>query len=136
MNNQSESGPLIYREFTFHADANEQHAPARRVTVAEVARKMRIVTSYHNAIRSFQELYIVEVPVSHSCHMGRSAAELGMHRNTLTRIVRELNIDVKQIRRSQLARFSQLRTVETVNAIRSHCQDTGDCELERQSFNR
>jgi DNA-binding NtrC family response regulator len=58
-------------------------------------------TSYEEAIRAFQERFIVNVLIAHSCHLGKTAQELGMHRNTLTRTIRELNIDLRQIRASR-----------------------------------
>lgn len=53
---------------------------------------------YQDAVREFQERYIVGVLITHGFHLGRTARELGMHRNTLTRTLAELKIDIKQIR--------------------------------------
>jgi DNA-binding PucR family transcriptional regulator len=53
-------------------------------------------TSYQDAIREFQQQYIVLVLIKHTCRLGRAAADLGMHRNTLTRIIRKLEIDPKR----------------------------------------
>jgi Fis family transcriptional regulator len=55
-------------------------------------------TSYKDAIHAFQERFIVNVLIAHSCHLGKAAQELGMHRNTLTRAIRDLDIDLRQIR--------------------------------------
>jgi DNA-binding NtrC family response regulator len=52
---------------------------------------------YKEAIRSFQESFIVNSLIINSCHLGRTARALGMHRNTLTKQSRELNIDIRQI---------------------------------------
>jgi DNA-binding PucR family transcriptional regulator len=38
------------------------------------------------------------VLIKHACHLGRAAADLGMHRNTLTRIIQKLEIDPKLVR--------------------------------------
>lgn len=54
--------------------------------------------SYQNAVRAFQRHYIIEALMMHGCHLGRMAEKLGMHRNTLTRTLRELDVDVRQIR--------------------------------------
>jgi DNA-binding PucR family transcriptional regulator len=56
-------------------------------------------SSYQDAIREFQQRYIVVVLIKHACHLGNAAADLGMHRNTLTRIIQKLAIDPKLIRR-------------------------------------
>jgi Fis family transcriptional regulator, factor for inversion stimulation protein len=55
-------------------------------------------SSYANALRAFQRRYIIEVLITNAFHLGRAALELGMHRNTLTRTIRDLDIDVRQIR--------------------------------------
>jgi DNA-binding NtrC family response regulator len=54
--------------------------------------------SYEDAVRALQESYIVEVLITHAYHLGRTAEELGIHRNTLARTIRELNIDIRKIR--------------------------------------
>jgi len=117
MKNQSSFQFSTSHDPLFLAAATEQGVPSVRFTLGRIAREMRILkTPYQNAVRSFQERFIIQVLISHSCHMGRSAEELGMHRNTLTRIVRELNIDVRQIRRSQVPSPRNRR--ETVTELR------------------
>ncbi|WP_425432483.1 helix-turn-helix domain-containing protein [Granulicella rosea] len=46
----------------------------------------------------FQERYIAHVLTKHRGHLGRTAEELQMHRNTLTRALLGLGLDVSQIR--------------------------------------
>jgi Fis family transcriptional regulator len=60
--------------------------------------------SYRSAVREFQERYIVALLIKHACHLGKTAEDFGMHRNTLTRIIRKLKIDPKEIRRLTRAR--------------------------------
>jgi hypothetical protein len=55
--------------------------------------------AYQNALREFKRQYVVWVLVRNACHLGRTARELGMHHNALTRTVRELGIDARQIRK-------------------------------------
>ena len=62
--------------------------------------------SYRSAVREFQERYIVALLIKHACHLGKTAEDFGMHRNTLTRIIRKLKIDPKQIRGLTRARTS------------------------------
>lgn len=69
-------------------------------SLSRIVGEMRALnTSYENAVRQFEERYIIAVLVKHACHLGRVAEDLGMHRNTLTRTNRRLGIDPKQIRK-------------------------------------
>jgi DNA-binding NtrC family response regulator len=64
-------------------------------TLNKTVRDMRALrTPYDEAVSSFQERFIVRVLMAQACYLGRTAVELGMHRNTLTRTLRDLNIDV------------------------------------------
>ena len=62
--------------------------------------------SYVDAVRQFKKRYILEVLAQHKGNQCKAADELGMHRNTLSRTLSELDLDTAQIR-SQLR--SQLR---------------------------
>ena len=69
-------------------------------SLRKIVREMRVLeTSYQDAIREIQVRYVVAVLVKHASHHGRAAEDLGMHHNTLTRIIRKLEIDPKHIRR-------------------------------------
>jgi len=68
---------------------------------------------YQDALREFNRQVIVWVLIRNACHLGRTAAELGMHHNTLIRIIRELRINAKEIRK-------QLRGRSTVNSFGNH----------------
>jgi len=71
----------------------------------QIVKEMRgLKASYRNAVREFQERYIVALLIKHACHLGKTAEDFGMHRNTLTRIIRKLKIDPKEIRRLTRAR--------------------------------
>ena len=59
-----------------------------------------VKTPCREAVRTFQRCLVVDALIVNSRHLGRTAQELRMHRNTLTRATRELAIDVRQIRRS------------------------------------
>jgi Fis family transcriptional regulator len=74
-------------------------------TLNKTVRNMRALrTPYDEAVSSFQERFIVRVLMVQACHLGRTAVELGMHRNTLTRTLRDLSIDVQQLRKLQKER--------------------------------
>jgi len=55
--------------------------------------------SYTDAIRQFKKRYILEVLARHKGNQCKAATELGMHRNTLSRTLAELDLDTAQIRK-------------------------------------
>ena len=54
--------------------------------------------SYAEALRQFKRRYILEVLAKHKGNQCKAAEELGMHRNTLSRTLTELDLDTAQIR--------------------------------------
>ncbi|HEX4037444.1 MAG TPA: helix-turn-helix domain-containing protein [Acidobacteriaceae bacterium] len=54
--------------------------------------------TYDEAVREFKRRFIVEVLSGHRGNQCKAAKELGVHRNTLSRILTELDIDPVQIR--------------------------------------
>jgi Fis family transcriptional regulator, factor for inversion stimulation protein len=54
--------------------------------------------SYADAVRQFKRRYILEVLAHHKGNQCKAAAELGMHRNTLSRTLAELEMNTAQIR--------------------------------------
>lgn len=55
--------------------------------------------TYNEAVREFKKRFLVEVLAHHRGNQCKAAKELGMHRNTLSRTISELQIDPTQIRR-------------------------------------
>jgi Fis family transcriptional regulator, factor for inversion stimulation protein len=53
---------------------------------------------YGEALREFKKKFIMTVLQENKGNQCRAARELGMHRNTLSRTVSELKIDVRQLR--------------------------------------
>ncbi|MFZ3263522.1 MAG: helix-turn-helix domain-containing protein [Terriglobales bacterium] len=53
---------------------------------------------YSEAVREFKKRFIVTVLEENRGNQCKSARELGMHRNTLSRTMEELKIDVRQLR--------------------------------------
>ena len=53
---------------------------------------------YADAIRQFKKRYILEVLSHHKGNQCKAAEELGMHRNTLSRTLAELDLDTAAIR--------------------------------------
>jgi DNA-binding NtrC family response regulator len=55
--------------------------------------------TYDEAVREFKKRFLIEVLAHHRGNQCKAAKELGMHRNTLSRTIAELQIDPSQIRR-------------------------------------
>jgi Fis family transcriptional regulator len=54
--------------------------------------------TYDEAVREFKRRFILEVLSSHRGNQCKAAKELGVHRNTLSRILAELKIDPGAVR--------------------------------------
>ncbi len=54
--------------------------------------------SYTDAVRQFKRRYLVEVLHKHKGNQCKAAEELGMHRNTLSRTLTELDLDTAAIK--------------------------------------
>lgn len=53
---------------------------------------------YEEGVREFKKRFVLTVLQEHHGNQCRAARELGMHRNTLSRTIRELRIDLRQVR--------------------------------------
>ena len=53
---------------------------------------------YSEAVREFKKKFVLTVLQENKGNQCRAARELGMHRNTLSRTIAELKIDVRQLR--------------------------------------
>jgi len=53
---------------------------------------------YEDAVREFKKQYLREVLISHRGNQCKAAEELGMHRNTLSRAMAELGLDLAEVR--------------------------------------
>ena len=53
---------------------------------------------YTEAVREFKKRFLLTVLEQNGGNQCRAARELGMHRNTLSRTIDELKIDVRQLR--------------------------------------
>ena len=53
---------------------------------------------YEDAVREFKRQYLREVLVTHRGNQCKAAAELGMHRNTLSRAMAELGLSLAEVR--------------------------------------
>ena len=55
-------------------------------------------TRYEDAVREFKKQFLREVLIAHRGNQCKAAEELGMHRNTLSRTITELELDVRAVR--------------------------------------
>ena len=53
---------------------------------------------FEDAVRQFKRQYLIEVLTAHRGNQCKAADELGMHRNTLSRIMTELGLEVAEVR--------------------------------------
>lgn len=54
--------------------------------------------TYCEAVKEFKKKFILAVLQDHKGNQCKAARQLGMHRNTLSRTIAELNLDVKELR--------------------------------------
>jgi len=54
--------------------------------------------TYDEALREFKKRFLLQVLASHRGNQCKAAKELGMHRNTLSRTLTELEIEPSQVR--------------------------------------
>ena len=55
--------------------------------------------TYADGVREFKRRFLMEVLAHHKGNQCKAATELGMHRNTLSRTLAELDMDTAQIRK-------------------------------------
>ena len=53
---------------------------------------------YEEAVREFKRQYLREVLIANRGNQCKAAEELGMHRNTLSRTMAELGLDLTEVR--------------------------------------
>ena len=53
---------------------------------------------YSEAVREFKKRFLLSVLAENNGNQCRAARELGMHRNTLSRTIHELKLDVQSLR--------------------------------------
>jgi len=73
--------------------------------------------NYADAVREFKRRYIQEVLAHHKGNQCKAAKELGMHRNTLSRTMFELELDPAQIKMGLKRPVGSARPIETATRI-------------------
>ena len=81
----------------------EQFQPRKRRIVKDqleafILQMYRSNILYSEGVREFKKRFILTVLQENKGNQCRAARELGMHRNTLSRTISELKIDVRQLR--------------------------------------
>ncbi|MDE1161070.1 MAG: helix-turn-helix domain-containing protein [Acidobacteriaceae bacterium] len=76
--------------------------------------------NYNDAVREFKKRYILEILSRHRGNQCKAAEELGMHRNTLSRTLAELNMDSAQIRKGMRRPVRSVRPAAA--ALRTNLQ--------------
>jgi len=83
-------------QVNYHQQARK---PLKRELDALVTQMHGAGMSYTDAVRQFKRRYILEVLSRHKGNQCKAATELGMHRNTLSRTLAELDLNTAQIRK-------------------------------------
>ena len=78
--------------------ARESEDPVKDQLEALVAQMHTSGILYSEAVREFKKRFIMNVLQQNKGNQCKAARELGMHRNTLSRTLSELKIDVRQLR--------------------------------------
>ena len=76
---------------------------------------------YTEAVRQFKKRYILEVLAQHKGNQCKAAEELGMHRNTLSRTLAELDMDTYLARKKEKA--PRYADVPEVSFLRTYVRE-------------
>jgi Fis family transcriptional regulator len=78
--------------------ASQEEAITFRRSLTRVVGDMRNNgICYHDAVRQFEAAYVKNVLAVNRGHLGNVAVQLGMHRNTLTRTMRVLDLKKRDV---------------------------------------
>jgi Fis family transcriptional regulator, factor for inversion stimulation protein len=77
---------------------SEQEVDVRRELDSLVTQMHSSGIRYEDAVREFKRQYLREVLVAHRGNQCKAAEELGMHRNTLSRAMAELGLELAEVR--------------------------------------
>ncbi len=70
-------------------------------TLAALCGKAKMPFAYSEALKEFRKQFILAVLRASHWNKSKAARELGMHRSTLVRALRELNIDFRALRNAE-----------------------------------
>ena len=89
---------LYGRNTARYGKLEEQGVDVRRELDSLVTQMHSSGIRYEDAVREFKRQYLREVLVANRGNQCKAAEELGIHRNTLSRTLAELDMDTAQIR--------------------------------------
>ncbi len=76
--------------------------------------------TYDEAVHEFRRRYIQEVLANHRGNQCKAARELGVHRNTLSRMMAELKLDPNQVKMGlKRPTRSEPAVIHTMQVVRS-----------------
>jgi Fis family transcriptional regulator, factor for inversion stimulation protein len=79
-----------------------KHTFATKTQLETLVRRMhRTGILYHEALEEFKKQFILVVLRDFNWNRSKAARVLGMHRSTLVRTLRELNIDIRGLRNAE-----------------------------------
>lgn len=81
--------------------AHEEQYQTSAALDAVVLRMYKNGITYAEAVREFQKQFMLTVLRDLNWNSSKAAPVLRMHRNTLRRTVRELNLDIRALRKSE-----------------------------------
>jgi Fis family transcriptional regulator, factor for inversion stimulation protein len=79
-------------------DRDEQEGRVRREIDILVTQMHSSGIRYEEAVREFKRQYLREVLIAHRGNQCKAAEELGMHRNTLSRAMADLGLELADVR--------------------------------------
>jgi len=79
-------------------ERHEHEGSVRRELDSLVTQMHSSGVRYEEAVREFKRQYLREVLVAHRGNQCKAAEELGMHRNTLSRAMSDLGLDLAEVR--------------------------------------
>ncbi len=79
-------------------NTGKREVPLKRELDSLVAHMQASGITYAEGVREFKKRFIMEVLARHRGNQCKAAAEMGMHRNTLSRTIAELELNPAQIR--------------------------------------
>jgi|ERR1700722_1178458 Fis family transcriptional regulator len=79
-------------------NTGKREVPLKRELDSLVAHMQASGITYAEGVREFKKRFILEVLARHRGNQCKAAAEMGMHRNTLSRTIAELELNPAQIR--------------------------------------
>jgi hypothetical protein len=74
---------------------------------------------YNEAVREFKKVFIAHVLEQNKGNQCKAAKQLGMHRNTLSRTLAELDLDVRALRKSSTSGQNQNQAKDSRRPPRS-----------------